>query len=143
MTRRHAAAFLAAATLGLTAPGAAHAQAPAATADFTCTPGPADCSGWHDADVQLKWFWPPSVEATKDCDFHTVTAEGVYQATCGLLYAGAWTYTTATVRIDRTPPQATGLSTDRPPDGDGWFNHPVGSASRAPTPPRASPAAPP
>jgi hypothetical protein len=120
---RLAAALLAAGTLCVAA--AAHAQAAAPTADFTCTPGPADCSGWHDGDVQLKWFWPPSVEATKDCDFSTLTAEGVHQATCGLLSGGAWMYTTATVRIDRTPPQATGFATARPPDGAGWFNHPV------------------
>ena len=123
---RIAVALLAAGTLSVAGAGTAHAQAAAPTADFTCTPGPADCSGWHDGDVQLKWFWPPTVEATKDCDFRTLTAEGVAQATCGLLAGGTWTYETATVRIDRTPPEATGFTTDRPPDGEGWFNHPVG-----------------
>ena len=123
---RLAVALLVAGTLAVAGAGTAHAQAAAPAADFTCTPGPADCSGWHDGDVQLKWFWPPTVEATKDCDFRTLTAEGVAQATCGLLAGGTWTYETATVRIDRTPPEATGFTTDRPPDGEGWFNHPVG-----------------
>ena len=125
---RLAAALLAAGALGGAGAGAAHAQATAPSADFTCTPGPADCSGWHEGDVQLKWFWPAAVEATKDCDFRTLSAEGVHQATCGVLSAGTWTYTTATVRIDRAAPQATGLATDRPPDAEGWFNRPVGVA---------------
>ena len=109
-----------------TAAGTAHGQAP--RADFTCTPAPADCSGWRAGDVQLKWFFPPSPspEATRDCDWRTITAEGVTEQTCGILIAGTWTYTTATVRIDRTPPLATGATTARPPDGeDGWFNRPV------------------
>ena len=123
---RRAVALLAAAALGGASAGAAQAQATAPSADFTCTPGPADCSGWREGDVQLKWFWPAAVEATKDCDFRTLTAEGVHEATCGVLSAGTWTYTTATVRIDRTAPQATGVATDRPPDAEGWFNRPVG-----------------
>ena len=30
------------------------------------------------------------------------------------------------IGIDRTPPQVTALEPARPPDHDGWFNHPVG-----------------
>ena len=32
---------------------------------------------------------------------------------------------TATIRIDRTPPTVTGITPSRPPDNDGWWNHPV------------------
>ena len=32
---------------------------------------------------------------------------------------------TAVIRIDRTPPSVTGALPERPPDHDGWFNHPV------------------
>jgi hypothetical protein len=104
--------------------GTAFGQAPGA--DFTCMPAPTDCSGWRTGDVQLRWFFPPTAEATKDCDWRTLTAEGVSDHTCGTLSAGTWTYVTATVRIDRTPPRVTGVTTARPPDGeDGWFNLPV------------------
>jgi hypothetical protein len=30
-----------------------------------------------------------------------------------------------TIRIDQTPPTVTGFTADRPPDHDGWWNHPV------------------
>jgi hypothetical protein len=33
---------------------------------------------------------------------------------------------TATVRVDTTPPAVSGAAPDRPPDQDGWWNHPVG-----------------
>ena len=117
-------AALAAAAGSHAAAATAVAQAP--RADFTCTPGPADCSGWRTGDVQLRWFFPPTAEATRDCDWRTVTAEGVTELSCGILSAGTWAYATATVRIDRTPPQVTGATPVRPPDGEGgWFNRPV------------------
>jgi hypothetical protein len=36
--------------------------------------------------------------------------------------------TTATIRIDQTPPTITGMTPSRPPDHDGWWNHPVSFA---------------
>jgi hypothetical protein len=35
---------------------------------------------------------------------------------------------TATIRIDATPPTVTGIVPSRPPDHDGWWNHPVSLA---------------
>src|SRR5204862_8124068 len=32
----------------------------------------------------------------------------------------------ATIRIDKAARSVTGFTADRPPDQDGWFNHPVG-----------------
>jgi hypothetical protein len=36
------------------------------------------------------------------------------------------TNATATIYVDKTPPTVTGFTADRPPDHDGWWNHPVG-----------------
>jgi hypothetical protein len=125
--RRTGRALMAAAAAALGALGApaARAQAPAPpTANYTCTPAPADCSGWRSADVQLKWF--PDADASEGCDFRTYTGEGVWEQTCRVQRNGEWRLVTATVRIDRTPPTVAGATTGRDADGPGgWFSRPV------------------
>jgi hypothetical protein len=119
------AAAAVAAALGAGPAPAARAQAPAPpTAHFTCTPAPADCSGWRTGDVQLKWF--PDADASEGCDFRTYSAEGVWEQTCRVQRNGEWRFVTATVRIDRTPPAGIGARAARAPDGPaGWFTRPV------------------
>jgi hypothetical protein len=45
---------------------------------------------------------------------------------CTVTWPGTTVTKTVWIGIDRTPPQVVGLVPDRPPDYNGWFNHPVG-----------------
>jgi hypothetical protein len=95
-------------------------------ANSTCTPS-AGCTGWASTDVILRWFPTPDATDSDNCpNPKTISSEGVTPWTCGVSNGSIWTYTTTTVRIDKSAPIATGAVTSRTGDANGWFNHPVG-----------------
>jgi hypothetical protein len=120
---------------GWLALGAGRAAAVAPPATYSCTPGPSDCSGWHNTPVTLAWsvMIPPVVD-TRNCPSGTrITSEGVTtwvcQVTDGLPAPPAqpvWVSTKATIQIDRTPPAAITATPSRAPDANGWYRLPVG-----------------
>jgi hypothetical protein len=108
--------------------GSAHAN--------TVTPGctladlsPVQCDVWHSGAVTLRWTWDPDLETgTTGCATQTFTQDTPASGdsvTCtvhwGVDFAGA----TAIVRLDGTPPLVTSATPARPPDHNGWYNHPV------------------
>jgi hypothetical protein len=54
------------------------------------------------------------------------SAEGVFTRSCRVSWPGTDVTATVWIGIDRTAPRLASLQTDRPPDYNGWFNHPVG-----------------
>ena len=110
---------------GLAAQPAA-AQVPPAS--YTCTPQPADCSGWNRTDVVLRWF-APTATATNNCPVAAmITAEGVTNWDCGVSAPPAspdWVWARATIHIDKSVPRVTTATPSRPPDANGWYRAPV------------------
>jgi hypothetical protein len=61
------------------------------------------------------------------CVNGTFTSEGpAFKRACRVQWGSAIVTKEVSIGIDRTPPQVTALEPARPPDHDGWFNHPVG-----------------
>lgn len=88
-----------------------------------------DCSAWHSGPVTLRWNWTPGGETgTSGCDTKTLSAEtppSGMSVTCTVSWGPASAAWTATLFIDNTPPTVTSATPARPPDHDGWYNHPV------------------
>jgi hypothetical protein len=104
---------------------AAPSPSAALDANYTCAPT-AGCTDWATTDVVLRWFPSPDVVDTSNCPIvKTISSEGVTDWQCGVTDSVTWVYSTATIRIDKSAPTATGASTSRHADANGWFNHPV------------------
>ena len=101
-------------------------SAEAQVVQFSCTPGPADCTGWRTTDVVLRWFPSPAVQDSDNCPIaETLTAEGIATWLCGVQVGGTWTWVPATISIDKSVPVVAGGTPTRAPDGDGWYRAPV------------------
>jgi hypothetical protein len=97
-------------------------------------PGGRDsCNHWYTTPwVSLSWDRDPGGQEVSGCDTPTLRAETKAQTySCTIQWEqppglpvvetrSAW------IGIDRTPPHVVSYQTDRPPDYNGWFNHPVG-----------------
>ena len=86
------------------------------------------CGSWHSNNVTLGWAWDPDPTSTSGCDIRTFTADTPADGTsvtCTVFWGVDFAGATATVRVDKTKPAITGMTTSRPPDYGGWFNHPV------------------
>jgi hypothetical protein len=111
------------------------AAAPARANDVTpsCTVGGAsvDCSSWHSGSVTLHWTWDPfgSETATSNCDTRTFGSDTAgTDVQCSVQWGPESASYKVTIRVDKTPPRVTGATPDRPPDYNGWYNHPVAFA---------------
>ena len=89
---------------------------------FSCTPAPADCTGWFTANVTVRW--DVSGAAQVNCPTTTVSTD-----TTGRLLActatnsdGVSVTVSVTIRLDKTPPTVSGANPSRPPDANGWYN---------------------
>ncbi len=109
---------------------AAPAHAGTITANCDTAPSTRDnCSRWYTApEVTLSWTTDPGggslVSGCVPRSFTLETAP-LYRE-CRWSWSGSVFTATVWIGIDRTPPQVTAIQPDRPPDHDGWFNHPVG-----------------
>jgi hypothetical protein len=86
------------------------------------------CERWYTASsVTLQWSWSTGGAIGSGCQNGTFFAEGRVDRTCTVDWAdGATASNPVWIGIDRTPPAVVGMQPDRPPDYNGWFNHPVG-----------------
>jgi hypothetical protein len=107
--------------------------APSARADtvtpkcFSPTPfTPSNCGAWHNQPVSLNW---ETTGFPQDCPvLLAYKKEGQSNFSCTVLNSdnsGNTTTGNVTLRIDLTPPVIIGATPSRPPDVNGWWNHPV------------------
>jgi hypothetical protein len=95
----------------------------------------ANCSIWHTSSVELLWGWDTNDYEEAPLAGSDCSSPQVFSAdTAGTnVLCSVWSKTdptditnkVATIRIDKTAPKVTGFTPDRPPDHDGWWNHPV------------------
>ncbi|HZB34176.1 MAG TPA: hypothetical protein VE465_28700 [Streptosporangiaceae bacterium] len=107
-------------------PAAAQAQSVSHTCD-TATSHDA-CERWYTASsVTLQWSWSANSTSFTGCQNETFFGEGLANRSCTVWWGTDRSATNHVwVGIDRTPPRVVSLQPDRPPDYNGWFNHPVG-----------------
>jgi hypothetical protein len=89
----------------------------------------ANCAIWHTGAVNLRWTIDPNFAPVpgSNCDTTTVTKDTPgTNVTCAVQDASlTLVQKTVTLRVDQTAPSVTGMTPGRPPDQDGWWNHPV------------------
>jgi hypothetical protein len=117
------------------APGAApRTGAPQAPplVTFTCTPAPADCTGWYTANVTIRWTVDATATRTVGCNTDTITGDttGMVESCYAENQFGQSTLVRVTLKVDKTPPAVTGAVADRGPDANDWYNHPLAVAFR-------------
>jgi hypothetical protein len=111
---------------GLALPSAAGSQT-AVTADrhVDGTPG---ANGWYVSNVHVYWTFDPPPDNETGCNARTLTADGVTHFDCLATWGSNTTFHDIfDVNIDKTPPSAHAVPA-RPPDVNGWYNHPLGVA---------------
>jgi hypothetical protein len=107
---------------------AASAQAQTVTASCDTPPSQRDaCNRWYTSgSVILNWAWDPPSASTTGCGGGVVfAAEGRVERSCKVDWADTSVTKKIWIGIDRTPPQVLAPAPGRPPDYNGWFNHPV------------------
>jgi hypothetical protein len=124
--------LVAALVIGALFVSAAPASASPTLVSVQCSPAPANCDTWYRGPVTVKWLLPAATDVLAGtCVLRTFQADTPgtkigCTAWEGLPGTGSTTVD-ALVRIDATPPSVFAVP-DRPPDANGWFNHPVGIA---------------
>jgi hypothetical protein len=115
----------------------------AATADpqlsYNCYSPPqsgttVNCFEWKTSPVLVSWSYDPGKAQPVPAD--TCRPETISTDTAGLrvscevqdLQDMSTTRKTAVIRVDATTPTITGAASARPPDSEGWWNHPVAFA---------------
>lgn len=111
-------------------------SASAAWAEDTITPmctteqaGQQACkeTGWYTSPVMLSWAWNP-VNGTKQpgsCTEESYNTDVTETDSCAVSWGQVSKTTSYTIQIEVSDPTAT-ASLARPPDSNGWYNHPVG-----------------
>lgn len=95
-----------------------------ADVSVTCNQGPCN-NGWYNTDVTVDWTVDHMIAS--GCVDQTLTTDSATAAGTELSCAeqGGGEPVTILVKIDKTPPVATGAAAGRPADRGIWFNHPV------------------
>jgi hypothetical protein len=102
--------------------------ATAATVSATCN-GVACSSGWYRSDVTVafKVVSTKAIASTSGCGTVVVSADTPGTTfVCSVTIAGGDVVSSPTVTVRRdTKPPTVSAAADRPPDANGWYNHPV------------------
>jgi hypothetical protein len=124
--------MLGAATLFLAPAGASanpdvpHAASASISPVITGTLG---ANGWYVTNVTVNWIVQPLPLSSSGCDARTFVTDTLgTRLTCSATFPGSVEITvTITVKRDATPPVVT-ANPSRPPDANGWYNHPLSVA---------------
>jgi len=85
------------------------------------TPG---ANGWYVSNVHVYWAFVPAPDSESGCEARTLTADGVTHFDCTATWGSTTFHDTFGVSVDKTPPVVHAVPS-RPPDANGWYNHPV------------------
>ena len=99
--------------------------APANTYDHHITGG-SGTNGWYTSNVTVNWVvTPPPDSESSGCLTVTYTADTPgTNRTCSATWGSIHIDFTVTIKIDKTAPAVHAVPS-RPPDVNGWYNHPV------------------
>jgi hypothetical protein len=89
--------------------------------------GPAQpcVSTWYWAPVFVSWTWDPLMTGTGNCPTGPYDADTQTTISCAVSWTdGSQLTYSAPLRVEVSSPAATALPS-RPPDSNGWYNHPV------------------
>jgi hypothetical protein len=88
-----------------------------------------DSNGWYTRPVEISFGGSDATSGLAGCSGPAVFSgpDGTTEGVAGSCRDNAGNVGSASVTIpyDATPPQATGAQPARPPDANGWYNHPV------------------
>jgi hypothetical protein len=111
------------AVLAAALPAAGSATPPNVVAVVTI--GTAGDSGWYVSNVTVRFDITGTVTSSSGCDIATLTSEGINSSLKCTVSGPEGSATSQPIfKIDKTAPSVSG-STDRGPNGNGWFNAPV------------------
>ena len=127
--KRRALAGLMLAAVALALPAAARADG--ITANCTAAGVTSACdSHWYTSDVGVSFVLPAGSSNPQGCGNVTISSDTAgQQITCTVSVSGTQCCRLdVTIKRDATPPTATAITAQRPPDTNGWYNHAVGVA---------------
>ena len=127
MRRGLVVALLAAASVAL--PHAARADGIVATCTASGVTAPCSTS-WYRSDVTVSFILPGGSSNPQGCGDQTIATDTAGTTiTCTVAVSGTQCCRLdVTIRRDATPPDVTAVTAARPPDANGWYNHPVSFA---------------
>jgi hypothetical protein len=111
------------------------AQSAPASADqltivATCSPAPAGCTGWYRQPVAVKWTISPppptSIVQSGSCLNEVISVDTTAVTKfCTASWNNTGSTSWVTIKVDRTAPSVSAGIPLRPPDSNGWYNHPI------------------
>jgi hypothetical protein len=90
---------------------------------FSLARGP-DANGWYNHPVDFNASGSDNLSGIASCTSGTVGGDGSASASC-TDNAGNTASAGASVNYDASAPSIDSVALDRPPDSNGWYNHPV------------------
>jgi hypothetical protein len=87
--------------------------------------GTLGANGWYVSNVTVNWEFDPPPDMTLGCDAVTITADGTTHLDCQAWWGLAHLDWPLDINIDKTAPAGVHAVPSRPPDANGWYNHPV------------------
>ena len=89
--------------------------------------GTLGANGWYRSNVTVNWT-VVGAETSTGCNAVTLATDTAgTKITCSAVNGGDETTKSVTIKVDKTPPSAAPVA-GRPPDANGWYNHPVAVA---------------
>jgi hypothetical protein len=134
MGMSRAVALAVASALAVLGAAGAPAAGGAPALSYGCSPPlpatAAQCYAWHTGPVKLAWDWNQTLALPVggDCTIQILSQDSAgHSVSCEIqdMLDLSTTEQTAVIRIDATPPTLANAEPARPPDHDGWWNHPV------------------
>lgn len=114
--------------VSLLAASSAWGSAYTVTADCTVGGQTAPCdSGWYTSTVAISWTWSPNDDGsnpTSGCVPHVYAQDASTTASCTVAGPAGETSVTQPINVEISDPSVGAVPT-RPPDQNGWYNHPV------------------
>ena len=82
-------------------------------------------AGWYTSSVVLSWAWTPG--GSGSCPENSYNSDDVQTVSCTVSWQQSTLTATYTIQLETSSPAASAVPA-RPPDLNGWYNHPVGVA---------------
>ena len=121
------AAFLGALATFLAAAGTASAGGYTVTAECSVSGQTAPCSsGWYTSPVLVNWTWSPQDggNPSTGCTAHSYIGDTATTQSCAITGPSGSGSTSQPIHVETSSPSVS-AAPSRPPDSNGWYNHPV------------------